>query len=86
MKSLDAAVQQTTTLLPLPASGEWVGVRGPLRKLKICNSESVERPLTRILRDKRAKSDLSPQAGRGKGTAICDCPAHKEESRWICYN
>ena len=47
---------------------ERVGVRGPFRE-----SQLVERPLTRNLREERANSDLSPQAGRGK--LKCDSPA-----------
>jgi hypothetical protein len=42
-------------------------VRGPRRKRKPAAQCQWKRPLTRNLRDERANSDLSPQAGRGKG-------------------
>src|SRR6266436_10258347 len=66
-------------LLPLPACGERVGVRGPLHKGGLAeregaflrSSDSRRGPLTRNLREERANSDLSTQAGRGKGPA-CD--------------
>src|SRR5262249_38813437 len=51
----------TAPLLPLPACGERVGVRGPLRRLRL-----AEAPPHRNERERRAHSDLSPQAGRGE--------------------
>ena len=59
----------TAPLLPLPACGERVGVRGRLRKLRLATHGLWRGPLTRNLREERANSDLSPQAGRGKGLA-----------------
>src|SRR6266849_3214800 len=67
-------------LLPLPAchqgvyarlrrAMERVGVRGPFRKLRLATQRLWRGPLTRNLREERANSDLSPQAGRGKGLA-----------------
>ena|SRR5215471_9744027 len=58
-------------LLPLPACGERVGVRGPAHKMKPASLSWWTSPLTRNLREERANSDLSPQAGRGKkGTSL----------------
>jgi hypothetical protein len=54
-------------VLPLPACGERDGVRGLFRKRKLANQSLWRGPLTRNLRDARANSDLSPQAGRGEG-------------------
>src|SRR6266852_1704682 len=49
-------------VLLLPACGEKVGMRGTLHALGL--AESPPHPDFSL----RAKSDLSPQAGRGKGT------------------
>ncbi len=46
-------------LLPLPACGERVGVRGPFRKLELASQSLWKGPLTRNLREERANSDLS---------------------------
>src|SRR5262249_6956102 len=63
-------------LLPLPAchqgvyarlrrAMERVGVRGRFHTLRL-----AETPLTRNESERRAHSDLSPQAGRGEGRAV----------------
>src|SRR5216683_4906291 len=53
-------VETRRDLLPLPACGERVGVRGTLGTAGL--AESPPHPETSL----RAASDLSPQAGRGK--------------------
>ena len=60
-RSGTALVAPPSFSLPLPACGERVGVRGPLRE-----SELVERPPHPALR-----ADLSPQAGRGNPKNYC---------------
>jgi hypothetical protein len=58
-------------VLPLPARGERVGVRGPFldSERHIHRSDSRRGPLTRIA----ARSDLSPRAGRGTTGATQRC-------------
>src|SRR5262249_42585244 len=68
-------------LLPLPACGERVGVRGHLHKRRLASPSLLRSPLTRNEREGRAHSDLSPQAGRGKGRNLCDCHASSGQSR-----
>jgi error-prone DNA polymerase len=78
------------TLEPKPASdaapsprlrGEGRG-EGAVPQTQIEGSDSWRRPLTRNLRDERANSDLSPQAGRGevRGQLLSPCP-HAGEGR-----
>jgi len=57
-----------------PAKGRtrWTGYgegqgEGAFPQTQIRDSDSRRRPLTRNLREERANSDLSPQAGRGEG-------------------
>jgi ATP-dependent helicase HrpB len=65
-----------------PARGgtRWTGYgegwgEGAAPHAEAASSDSWRRPLTRNLRGERANSDLSPQAGRGKGAAVSDSPA-----------
>src|ERR1700720_3277017 len=58
---------------------ERVGVRGPFHKLRL-----AERPLTRNLREERANSDLSPQAGRGEGCGQIRLPS-KIRFRFVAH-
>jgi NitT/TauT family transport system substrate-binding protein len=61
------------SLLPLPACGERVGVRGPFHKLGL-----VERPP----HPARKSAPTSPRKrGEVKAAASCDYPAHKSEGR-----
>jgi len=64
------SIRRVAALLPLPACGERVGVRGPFHKL-----DSRRGPLTRIAPS--ARSDLSPRAGRGKEATAISLNAQK---------
>src|SRR5258706_332070 len=60
-----------------PAKGRtrWTGYgegqgEGAFPQTQIRDSDSRRRPLTRNLREERANSDLSPQAGRGEAARL----------------
>jgi len=65
--AIGIAIRRFPILHRLPTPSPRLRGEGAFPQTQTRSSDSWQRPLTRNLRDERANSDLSPQAGRGEG-------------------